>query len=93
MKNSKRIAKYRRKKKMMDPNYQTAENQRLQNQRKIKVKNMSEKELKSYRASVADRKRKCRAKKKQLQQEEKKNQAHSWLKRQHIKVHNQWEKL
>ena len=43
MTNSKRIAKYRRKKKMMDPNYQTAENQRLENQRKLKVKNMSEK--------------------------------------------------
>ena len=64
MKNSKRIAKYRRKKKMMDPNYQTAENQRLQNQRKIKVKNMSEKELKTYTSIVADRQKKYRAKKK-----------------------------
>ena len=56
--NSKCIAKYRRKKKMIDPNYQIAENQRLESQRKIKLKNMSEKELKTYRPSVADRQRK-----------------------------------
>ncbi len=43
MTNSERIAKYRRKKKMMDPSYQIAENQRLESQRKMKVKNMSEK--------------------------------------------------
>lgn len=70
MTNSERIAKYRRKKKMMDPSYQIAENQRLESQRKMKVKNMSERELKTYRANVTDRQRKYRAKKKQLQLEE-----------------------
>ena len=68
MTNSKRIAKYRRKKKIMDPNYQIAENQRLESQRKMKAKNMSEKNWK-LRASVADTQRKYRAKKKQLQLE------------------------
>ena len=38
---------------------------------------MSEKELKTYRASVADRKRKYRAKKKQLQLEENNNKKKS----------------
>ena len=56
----------------MDSNFQIAENQR-----KIKVKNMSEKELKTNRASVADRQRKYRAKKKQLQLEENKKKKSS----------------
>ena len=37
--------------------YQIAENQRLKSQRKMKIKIMSEKELKTYRASVTYRQR------------------------------------
>ena len=54
---------------MIDPSNQIAKNQILESLRKIKVKNMSEKELKTNRASVADKQRKYRAKKKQLQWE------------------------
>ena len=61
-----------KKKKKYAFSYQIAENQVLESLRKMKVKNVSEKELKIYRASVADRQRKYRVKKKQLQLEENK---------------------